>query len=412
MPGIDQIDRIVELLDRRRAGQKLNEQETQELLHYVQQTSSAPFSLSEGDDDSLLAKEYLGTFLTYDTMQGWDILKKRILPTIYGVRPRKLPVYVKAAAVVILILGVGIIGYLTWFEAGSENKNIVEGRFQRPPELDKATLTLGDGSTIVLDSTVSGKLAMQEGAEIIKVEDGQLVYNATKSADTAMTYNTITVPRGSLYSIRLPDGTKVWLNAASSLRYPTSFTGAEREVTLTGEGYFEVKKVKEEGRSIPFRVNVGDLAIAVRGTDFNVNAYTDEPVVKTSLLQGSVELIKGGRRVSLKAGQEGSLAKSNDAFKVGQVNPEQVVAWINGGITFSGSDLEALMRIVARKYDVEVVYGAKTEEGRHEKMQMEVPRNYSLMNLLSVLNVTFDAPSRQRLSFSLEESKIVVRAID
>ncbi|HTM97850.1 MAG TPA: FecR domain-containing protein, partial [Pedobacter sp.] len=208
-----------------------------------------------------------------------------------------------------------------------------------------ATLTLADGKSIILGDAQNGKLADQEGGSVFKTANGELVYNAENDRGEKIVQNLLTIPRGGYYTLTLADGTKVWLNAASSLKYPTDFVGNERVVELVGEGYFEVAKRKNQ----PFKVVTNQQVVEVLGTHFNVNAYDDENVTSTTLLEGSVKV--AGR--VLKPGQQASL--KNGHISINEVDTEEAVAWVNNNFNFNNEDLGSIMRKISRWYDVEVV---------------------------------------------------------
>jgi transmembrane sensor len=235
------------------------------------------------------------------------------------------------------------------------------------PGGNKAVLTLAGGKKIILDSAAAGILAEQGNTHVQKLGDGKLAYkvgdeggvrgdnvaNAGK-AGSAVTglYNTLTTPRGGQYQLVLPDGTKVWLNAASSLTYPTAFTGNSRTVEMTGEAYFEVA----HDRKRPFMVRVGGQMIEDIGTQFNVNAYTDEPAQVTTLLEGAVKV--GGRllRPGEKATVTGATATGAGDIQVTRGDPNQAVAWKNGLFDFTDVGLQTVMRQLSRWYNVDVTY--------------------------------------------------------
>jgi transmembrane sensor len=251
------------------------------------------------------------------------------------------------------------------------------------PGGNKAVLTLADGKQITLDEAGNGKLAEQSGITVTKTKNGQLVYTASPSAVTAKgpAMNMIATPKGGQYQVNLPDGTKVWLNAASSLRYPTAFTAGVRQVSLTGEAYFEVAKVRPE---MPFKVLTTTQTVEVLGTHFNVNSYTDEPAIKTTLLEGAVKVISPSAAVKeliLKPGQQSVLR--GDRLNVADVNEEEVIAWKNGMFRFRDADLQTVMRSVARWYDVQVNY-----EGTLPVRQFsgEIHRNINLSEVLDILS--------------------------
>lgn len=222
------------------------------------------------------------------------------------------------------------------------------------PGRNGAVLTLANGRQLVLDSLGNGIVATQNGAQIM-LQDGQLAYDPVAGATKEVSLNTISTPRGRQFRLVLPDGTKVWLNAGSSLTYPTAFTGGERSVKITGEAYFEIAKDEQ----MPFRVNINDVTgIQVLGTRFNVNAYADEPGIKTTLLEGSVRMLSGQNSAVLKPGQTAQApAAGSSAIQItGDAAPEKVLAWKNGLFNFENAGLEEVMRQLARWYDIEVVY--------------------------------------------------------
>ena len=217
------------------------------------------------------------------------------------------------------------------------------------PGKDKAVLLMADGSEILLDNTANGDLNGNQSAKVIK-ENGLLTYQSNN--DTTVTeYNTINTPRGGQYRLVLADGTKVWLNAASSLRFPASFTGDKREVVLTGEGYFEVAK----DASKPFFVQSGEMNVQVLGTHFNINAYGDEAALETTLLEGSVKVSSPGGVRTLAPGQQARI-KEQTVQLVKDVDVEGVVAWKNGLFQLNSVDITTIMKQLSRWYDVEVKY--------------------------------------------------------
>ncbi|HSV11029.1 MAG TPA: FecR family protein, partial [Hanamia sp.] len=200
------------------------------------------------------------------------------------------------------------------------------------PGGNHAILTLADGSKIVLDSVQNGNI--KGGSTKIKKQGALLVYDASTSAknNAPVVYNTLTTPRGGQYQLVLPDGSKVWLNASSSIHFPTAFTGNHRDVELTGEAYFEVAKNKEK----PFHVNVNGMQVEVLGTHFNVNAYTDEGTIETSLLEGSVKIKRGAASSLLKPGEQGVLDENANKIEIKKTDMNEVMAWKNGLFQFDG----------------------------------------------------------------------------
>lgn len=226
-----------------------------------------------------------------------------------------------------------------------------------------ATLTLADGSVIELDGIATGSLATEAGTRVIKSADGLIFYDDPDGnlANRELVYNTIHTPKGGEFRVILPDGTSVWLNAASSLRYPTSFADGKREVELVGEAYFEVAKVKSKWGMQPFIVKTKSQAVEVLGTHFNINAYDDDPV-KTTLLEGSVKVsvaTQGQRERPyriLKPREQAVVTAGNGHIQVGRVNVANAVAWKDGYFAFENDNITEVMKAIARWYDIEVEY--------------------------------------------------------
>ena len=259
-----------------------------------------------------------------------------------------------------------------------------------------AVLTTSDGKAIILDSMPNGLLTQQGNTDVKKL-GGLLEYKAPASfiRDTVISYNTVSTPRGGQYQIVLSDGSKVWLNAASSIRFPTAFSGSLREVELTGEAYFEVAKNKEK----PFQVKVRDMKIAVLGTHFNVKAYEDEAETKTSLLEGSVKIIQGKEVGLLKPGQQAVINFKDDKVKIATADMVEVIAWKNGLFRFEGANIETIMREIGRWYDVEIVYAGKVPMRRFEG---KINRNAGLSEVLRILELS-------NVKFSIAGKKIIVQ---
>jgi transmembrane sensor len=274
---------------------------------------------------------------------------------------------IAAAAAVLLIAGLSIFFYTSrHLEGSAATRDLLANDIK--PGSNKAYLVLSNGKRLSLTDAANGELAKEAGVEITKTADGQVIYESRTNYSNAL--NTIETPKGGQYQVRLPDGSKVWLNAASKLIYPVSFNGrGQREVTLSGEAYFEVAKDKQH----PFKVKSAGQEVEVLGTHFNVSSYPDEANVKTTLLEGSVAIrhVEGSaatrdlsyRRddvkdrddgVVLKPGQQATLQASN--IKVTEVNTDYVVAWKDGSFVFNSENLESIMNQISRWYNVSVIY--------------------------------------------------------
>ena len=265
----------------------------------------------------------------------------------------------------------------------------------RPPGTNNAILTLADGSTITLDSAANGGLAHQGSTKIVK-RNGEISYTPTGegSAGAVPLLNTIATARGNQYTLVLSDGSKVWLNAASSIRFPTSFTGKDRKVSITGEAYFEIRPDPKR----PFTVAVNGGEIGVLGTHFNVNAYSDESVVRTTLLEGAVVVRKAGALQKLSPGQQAVYAPAGEITLNKDVDTGLETAWKDGFFWFNNTDIHTLMRQVSRWYDVEVVFDAKVSD---DGFSGKVSRNVPLSKLLNVLE-------QYDIHFKIEGKKITV----
>lgn len=291
------------------------------------------------------------------------------------------------AAAIILVAGVA--AYL-WTTSKTADQTLATR--PKPVQTDiapggeRAILTLADGRTIVLDNAANGHLADQAGAGIVKLANGQIAYNLQGPAGKELLWNTMSTPRGGQYRLTLPDGTNVWLNAASSITYPVVFTGAERKVKITGEVYFEVVKNKEKA----FVVDVdGGSGIQVLGTSFNVNSYTGEESVKTTLLEGSIRVKANNKTSLLKPGQQ---AKITEDISVSEaVDLDRVMAWKNGIFNFDDAGLKEVIPQLERWYDIQVRY-----EGRVPDVQFSGRMNRGV-KLSTILNWFSDLGIKTRL---------------
>jgi len=247
------------------------------------------------------------------------------------------------------------------------------------PGTNKALLTLADGSQIALDNAPDQKILDKGGIKITKNEDGLITYQINPGVRESKS-NTLSTPKGGQYQVILSDGTKVWLNAASSLRYPTVFTGNERKVILNGEAYFEVAKNEKQ----PFKVVTDRQELLVLGTHFNINSYEDEPDVKTTLLEGSVKVsaFQTKQTILLKPGEQAALKRSGK-LKVAQINAENAIAWKSGLFQFQGSGIQEALRQMARWYDITIEF-----EGAVPDIQLwgEVHRKANALEALEILS--------------------------
>ena len=364
--------------------------------------------IAESPDDELFTDvmmEQMGRDpLINKNIPAFEVLADRVVEIT---RPRRSYKWMWAAACMLLVMAGAIYIRLLRKEpvltAKKEEKTapavVVPGK-------TGAILTLSDGSTIVLDSMGTGKVASQNGADVL-VQQGKLAYvssgKVSGSGSGAIVYNTLSTPTGRQYHIQLPDGTEVWLNAASSIHYPTVFSGTERVVDITGEAYFEV--AKDAAR--PFKVKAGQGAqIDVLGTHFNVNAYSNEPAIATTLLEGSVRFRgssgpNGGEKSELlKPGQQTQYDQASHALTVANdVETAQVVAWKNGKFDFNDMGLKKVMQQLERWYDIDVVYEKNVPDIKFfGKMTENIPLN----DLLIILE-------KSKVHFQMEGRKLIVK---
>ncbi|QJB40216.1 FecR domain-containing protein [Chitinophaga oryzae] len=297
----------------------------------------------------------------------------------------------KAAVAAMVIVLAGAAAYFT---AGHRRTSHTPALARQDvlPGVNKAVLILADGRRITLDSAARGTLAQQGDVTISQTGNGQLDYNGS-GANGKVVYNTVATPRGGQFRITLPDGTKVWLNAASSLHFPTAFPAGERNVEVTGEVYFEVAPQA----AAPFVVTARGTAVTVLGTRFNVNAYTDEASVNTTLLEGSVRVAHQGHAVTLKPGEQ---AQVKEGIRVlDNVDTEALMAWKNGRFSCNDIPLEDIMRQISRWYNVQVVF----EDQITDTYSIEISRDVPLSKLLRFLELSGG------VHFEVNEKTIIVK---
>lgn len=299
---------------------------------------------------------------------------------------------IAAAAAIVIAIGVGAY-YAVFHKPGKPTEIVKTAELPadvKPPQTNRATITMAGGKTVYLDSAVNGTLTVQGNVQLIRLDDGQIAYRGSAKA---LIYNTLTNPRGSkVINMTLSDGSRVWLNAGSSLTYPVAFIGKERKVSVTGEAYFEVA----HDRAKPFTVSKGDLQVQVLGTRFNINAYDDESDTRITLLQGSVKVKHGKEEDMLQPGQQAQIAS---AIKItSDVNVEQVMAWKNGLFVFDRAGVEGVMRQLARWYDLEVHYAGDIPKGTFKG---EISKDLGLSQVLNGLTTT-------RIHFTMESGNRII----
>jgi ferric-dicitrate binding protein FerR (iron transport regulator) len=339
--------------------------------------------------------------------ENWSVVTeqtlKNILQQINAESTRTIPFYrrywVRVAASLLIILSVGAYFFYP-SQKKSEGPTRAIEQIANVPDLlpgdNKAVLILADGSQVVLDSAGNGIIA-QQGSVQIQLQDGQILYSGSGSKIDPIQYNTVSTPRGGQYQLVLSDGTKVWLNAESSLRYPAHFPGTERKVYLTGEGYFEVAK-----NNVPFRVDIDSRStVEVMGTHFNVNAYREELSLNTTLLEGRVKVISqvSSAALELSPGQQSRLSQNGQIELNRSPNIEDVMAWKNGKFQFGeASDIKSIMNQISRWYDVDVVYEGEVTD----HIGGTISRDVKASKVFEMLEMTGS------VKFKIEGKKVIV----
>lgn len=378
------IKQAVKLLQRYREGNVTQSEKELVETWYRQLVETGELDWKEGEKEQI--QHTLEAAILSKIQQG------KQEPTVRHIHPRRWWV---AASVVIVC---SIAAYFLVFDkapAPSQVATVTLPADVQAPQSNRALLKLANGKTVYLDSITNGAEVLQGDAKLVKLSNGEIVYEANETPGEVVQNNTLLNPRGSkVISILLSDGTKVWLNAGSSLVYPVAFGAATRDVSVTGEAYFEVAHNKQK----QFIVHSGPVQVNVTGTHFNVNAFEDDDNnIKVTLLEGSVNVNNGKSNGSLKPGQQAWVHEKVNVKS--NVNVEQVMAWKNGFFQFDKASLQSVLKQVARWYDVEVVY-----EGANHSREFvgEIERGLSLSEMLRILEVN-------KVSFTIEGKKLTIK---
>lgn len=354
-------------------------------------------------------KEYMSNawHLEYSELMSKQ-QSKRILNAVFNHEPAKvIPIQqpakrklIWAAASIILIVATVslffLVGKHSSTSALSKNNNTQPSN-DVMPGTSGAILKLDDGSSIVLDNASNGDLARQGNTLVVKSGATiNYVKGGAAQGEKQIHYNTVETPKGRQFQLVLEDGTKVWLNAASSIRFPVAFIGKQRIVEITGEAYLEVAKNKQK----PFQVMCNGSMVEVLGTHFNINAYADEETINTTLLEGSVKIVKGNNQRTIKPGEQAQVNNDGSVRTMANVNIDEVVAWKNNAFLFDNTDVKKLMRQLARWYNVDVVFKGAT--GETLTFNGTIPRSSTLATVLKMLESTGD------VKLTIEGKKIIV----
>lgn len=338
--------------------------------------------------DQLTLDKEMALFSSGDKSKAWETIAART-----GNAGKRKKVLWSAAVVALLCLAGG---WLIWQTPGDVKQDVVVREKNTPVSTSKTRLTLADGSVIELDGADDGALFEDGSAKLIK-KNGELLYQGKEEDKGALAgYNMVHTPVGGQYRIVLPDKSKVWLNATSSLRYPTAFHDSVRMVELSGEAYFEVAKNK----SMPFIVKAGETKVEVVGTHFNIMAYPDEQTTRTTLLEGAVIVSKGIAKQKMKPGQE---AVAGDGIRLVEADLQAAVAWKQGFSHFENAGIGTVMRQLARWYDIEVEY----EKGIVPDIHFSgiISKNSSVEQVIAMLNASGN------LQMEVQGRKVLVKAV-
>ena len=363
-------ERIATLIVRQLKGD-LNNQEADELNSWIDSSEANRNLFKQLTDPDFLQPEVSDFYQSH----------KRILKKIQAaITPKVIPLWKKLSAVAAAILLLFVGGY--WWLVVKNNQGIKEETVKTKtvkdfaPGKEGAILTLADGRKIILDSAANGSLTNQGGVSVNK-KGGQVLYEGSGE----VLYNTMTTPKGRQYTVVLADGSKVLLNAASSIRFPTSFPGKERVVEITGEAYFEVAKDATK----KFVVIAGDMRTEVLGTHFTINSYADEEKITTTLLEGSIKVLRSAqddKGVVLQPGGQAQINKDGGLTTNKNANLEEATGWINGYFYFEKADVRTVMRQLVRWYDIDVAYKGKVTS---ELFGGKIQRNLNLSEVMEIL---------------------------
>jgi len=328
-----------------------------------------------------------------------DIQEQIVKKELRTAKVRKIHSLRKIAAVLLFLLVSGAVFYLFHTKNSTFEPSVAENNGTQQEEIhpggNKAILTLANGQKIVLDSSSQKTFSSQSYINMSR-DSGILVYTSAQKETKQTRYNTITTPYGGKYKVVLSDGTKVWLNAGSSLHYPIAFNGNKRKVTLTGEGYFEVAQNKNK----PFVVKAEGLQVKVLGTHFNINAYPENKEVKTTLAEGSVLVSKGKDSKQLSPGEQAGWNRDNRRFSVSKVNVREMLAWKNDLFYFDNTNIKSIMQQLARWYNVQVRYNMKEVDKKNFSGVMS--RYTDIKEILKRMELT------GTIHFEVEGKKVIV----
>jgi len=392
--------RVVDLIEKQLNGE-LSDAEKQELETWENQSESNRRIVRHLTDNNHLKHSISDSYP--------DERKDRVLATIHAMieadqgavgKVRMMTIRkIMSAAAAIVVITIGsyvLLNHRTEQKIAKTEEKKTSVTSDIAPGTFKARLTLSDGSIIVLDSAAKGKLVQQGNTQVLN-KDGSLAYAPNAAKPGLVIYNTLTTAKGEIYSLELSDGSKVWLNSASSIRYPVSFNGEERRVEITGEAYFEVAHLDNKQ---PFKVTANGMEVKVLGTHFNVNSYQDDAIIKTTLLEGSIRVtsVANSKTEVLAPGQQAQISDKGELKVIKDADVEKEVAWKDGLFIFKGDNVMEVMNQLSRWYNIDVIY-----QGKIPLLQFYgiINRNQPASNVLNILQT-------KGSHFKIDGSKIIV----
>lgn len=363
-----------------------NDELTKKLIGDLIQSSGSEFYLENETAQSL-----------FENIIKHDVTNKNDenLVDIFSLKRRiPLTIWMRVAAVVILFLGGMSVFLLYHKDTSKQAVSLKQDSVKKIAIENNVVLRISDGTSIVPDSMKNGA-SFKKGNTIVTKQGSMLIYKAAVLNDnSSVVYSLLSTPAGMEYQVVLPDGSKVWLNAKSSISFPSKFSSVSREVKITGEAYFEVAKNKEK----PFFVKVGQVTVRVLGTHFDIKAYEDEDVIKTSLLEGSVKILEGDNTDLLHPGQQAVWNKEKKTVKISTADMNEVVAWKNGLFQFQDENVAAIMAEIGRWYNVQIEYQDTIPK---RKFEGKISRSAKLSEVLKILELT-------NIKFSSTGNKIII----
>ncbi|WP_181163805.1 FecR domain-containing protein [Pontibacter mangrovi] len=377
---------------------ELSPEEEAELEGWMQEKEEHQRFVDKLRDEQRLEEE-LQFFSSIDTDKAWQRIASRTIDQKPVRSLWKSPALWKYAAVLALVASAALFFYQTQLKPKRAPEAVAvatqrQEALKIQPGGDKAKLMVSDGAVFVLEDMANGTVREENGMKVSK-QDGMIRFELAGQEQGQVLYNTISTPVGGQYQVVLPDGSKVWLNSASTLRFPSAFVGSERTVALTGEGYFEVAKNKAQ----PFKVQVNAATVEVLGTHFNIMAYVNEQRITTTLLEGSVKVGNGSKSKLMVPGQQAVIGED---IALQEVDVEEAVAWKNGLFYFNNEDIATVMRQLERWYDVEVAYSGKMTSKHFSGI---ISRDTELDKVLEMLALTGS------VRFETEGRKVIVNTM-